>query len=74
MIVTISYEKKEYDIMTNPDNSIAQTMKILQEKGMIPASDGEPAQIYSVRKKRTVPANVTYRESGIYQGDILRIK
>ncbi len=75
MIVTIETENKSYDIKADKDSSIYNTLQILTEKGMVSFMVEEiPEKIYSVRKKRKISTKASYRECGIYQGDILRIK
>lgn len=42
---------------------------------MLPISMEElPQTVYSIRKKRWIPVNNSYRENRIYQGDVLRIE
>lgn len=75
MIVTIETENKTYDIQVDEDSSINNTLQILAEKNMLKLETNEiPKNIYSVRKKRNVPTKESYRNCGIYQGDILKIK
>lgn len=75
MIITIGTEEQEYDIQADEDSSIYNTIKILTEKGMLPFHvEDIPAQIYSMRKRRKIPTESSYRENRICQGDILRIK
>lgn len=75
MIVTIETENKSYDIKADKDSSIYNTLQILTEKGMVSFMVEEiPENIYSVRKRRKISTKASYRECGIYQGDILRIK
>lgn len=73
MIITILTEKTEYDIMTDSENQIKDTLQILLEKGLLPKKAQECREVYSVRRKRMVSVESTYVESGIYQGDILKI-
>lgn len=75
MIITIETEEKSYDIQADEESSIYNTLRILMEKGMLPIEMEEiPQNIYSMRRKRTVSTGVSYRENGIHQGDILKIK
>lgn len=74
MVITISCGTNSYDIKTSSENTIVDTLRILEEKGMIMDENGIPEKIYSVRKKKNISTNATYRECGIYQGDILRLK
>lgn len=75
MIITVEAGKSKYDIMADENSTILNTLQILTEKSMLPITKEEiPSKIYSVRRKRNVPVNEEYRENGIFQGDILRIK
>lgn len=70
MIVTIESEEKAWDIAADENSSIENTLRILMEKGMVAGVTGE---VYSMRKKRNVDTEKSYRENGIYHGDILKI-
>lgn len=72
MTITISMEQDQYDIMTNPDNSIQGVLQILGERGMLSLQE-VPLLVYSVRKKRYIATEQTFRQAGIYQGDRLRV-
>lgn len=75
MIITVEAGNLKYDVMADENSTILNTLQILTEKSMLPMTKEEiPSRIYSVRKKRNIPVNVEYREIGIFQGDILRIK
>ena len=75
MIVTVVAEEKEWDIQADENSSIQNTLKILIERGMLAVSDQNiPQTIYSTRKRRSISTERSYRESGIYQGDILKIR
>lgn len=75
MIITIETKEKSYDIQADKDSSIYNTLEILAEKGMLLIEGDEiPKYIYSIRKNRTVLTEASYRENGIYQGDILKVK
>ncbi len=75
MVITVEAGKLKYDIMADENSTIQNTLQILIEKSMLPMTEEEiPSRIYSVRKKRDVPVDVGYRENGIFQGDILRIR
>lgn len=74
MIVTIESQEKEWDIQADDNSNICNALEILAEKGMIPYAKEElPSEIYSMRRKRKISTGKSYRENGIYQGDILRI-
>ena len=72
MTITISMDQDQYDIMTNPDNSIQGVLQILGERGMLSLQE-VPLLVYSVRKKRYIATEQTFRQAGIYQGDRLRV-
>lgn len=72
MTITISREQEEYDIKINPENSIQEVLRILGERGMLSLQE-VPLLIYSVRKKRYIATEQTFRQAGIYQGDRLRV-
>lgn len=74
MIITITSNEKDYDIMTSPNNCILDTLHIMEESGMLSWGDTEPEYIYSQRKRKYVPTKLTYSENGIYQGDWLKLK
>ncbi len=75
MTITVEAGALSYDIMVDENSTILNTLQILAEKSMLPITKEEiPSKIYSVRKKRNVLVNAGYRENGIFQGDILRIK
>lgn len=75
MIITIETEEKSYDLQVDEDSSIYNTLQILTEKEMLPFGIKEiPQNIYSMRKKRKISTEASYRECGIHQGDILKIK
>lgn len=60
--------------MTSPDNCILDTLRIMNEKGMLSWENAEPEYIYSQRKRKFVPTKLTYSENGIYQGDWLKLR
>lgn len=75
MIITIVSDEKEWDIQADENSSIQNTLKILRERGMLAMQEENiPKTVYSVRKRRSIDTERTYRESGIYQGDILKIR
>lgn len=74
MIITFHCGKNDYDIMTNQNNVIRDTLEILQDKGMLFFEDSMPQQIYSVRKRKNISVDSTYKKGGVYQGDILKIR
>ncbi|MGN0305128.1 MAG: hypothetical protein ACI4D2_03120 [Lachnospiraceae bacterium] len=79
MRLTITYynvhTKKAYDIMADREQRIKTTVRVLQET-MPEIFDGieEPVNVQSERTKRRINIEKTYREAGIYQGDILRLE
>lgn len=75
VIVTIEMGADSYDIQADEQSSILHTLQILAECSMLPISMEElPQTVYSIRKKRWIPVNNSYRENRIYQGDVLRIE
>ncbi|MGN1196441.1 MAG: hypothetical protein ACI4TA_02455 [Acetatifactor sp.] len=79
MKLTITYynvhTQKAYDIMADREQRIKTTVRVLQET-MPEIFDGieEMVNVQSTRTKRRINMEKTYREAGIYQGDILRLE
>lgn len=74
MMITIEEDGKQYDIKAERDSKIANTLKIMQTRGLLAFPQDElPECVYSVRRQRRIATHGSYGENGIYQGDILRI-
>lgn len=71
-MITISQGKTCYDIKANPDNTIVEVLQVLRDTGILSFNE-LPEQVYSLRKKRAIYSNKTFRQAGIYQGDSIRI-
>lgn len=74
MMITIEENGKQYDIKAGRDSKIENTLDIMKKRGLLSFHGADmPEQIYSVRRQRRIPVQCSYRENGIYQGDILRM-
>ncbi len=62
------YEEKEATVSVDDGQVIGQTMQVLKEAGIFPK---EAKIVRSMRTKERIPTESTYRESRIYNGDIL---
>ena len=68
--LTIEEENGErMDIRVNEEHKIADTLKILCENGIL--TDTGERFLYTMRKRGRVYTDMSYREAGIYSGDIL---
>lgn len=62
------------DIMVNPDQKIIDTLKILKENNAISLNENlNKILIKSQRKKRYINSRLSYRQAGIFNGDLLQI-
>ncbi|MDY6323974.1 MAG: hypothetical protein SPL99_02765 [Catonella sp.] len=70
---TITDEDKgrSVDIRVNSAQKIEDTVKILDEAGVIDVT--APYNVFSVRKGRYVSSSSTFDEEKIYYGDILKL-
>ncbi|CAK7060227.1 MAG: hypothetical protein EUB_03459 [Eubacterium sp.] len=62
------------DIMVNPDQKIIDTLKILKENNAVSLNENlNKILIKSQRKKRYINSRLSYRQAGIFNGDLLQI-
>ncbi len=62
------------DIMVNPDQKIMDTLKILKENNAISLGENlNKVLIKSQRRKRYINSRLSYRQAGIFNGDLLQI-
>lgn len=62
------------DIMVNPDQKIVDTLRILEENNILSMDeDMEKILVKSERKKRYINSRLSYRQAGIFNGDLLQI-
>lgn len=71
-MITISQGQTCYDIKVNQDNTVKEVLHVLRDAGILSFNE-LTEQVYSVRKKRTININKTFRQAGIYQGDSIRV-
>ncbi len=67
--------KQDMDLLVSEDQKMAETMKILAEKGLLEEETAETVSyIRSMRTKNQVNVLLTYSEAEIYSGDILELE
>lgn len=67
--------KQDMDLLVSDGQKIAETMEILEEKGLL--EEGTTARVPYIRSMRTreqVNVLLTYSEAEIYSGDILELE
>lgn len=74
MILTIIADEKLVDIMIKPEQRIQEVYRGLLENGYFrPVCCTRQIRVYSFRQEGYVNPMLTFRQGGIYGGDILRI-
>lgn len=64
--------RPDMDLLVFEEQKIVETMKILEEKGLLEEEQTESVKyIKSLRTNNQVNALLTYSEANIYSGDIL---
>ena len=71
-MITISQGQTCYDIKVKQDNTVKEVLHVLRDAGILSFNE-LTEQVYSLRKKRTININKTFRQAGIYQGDSIRV-
>lgn len=64
--------KQNLDLMVNEEQKICDTIAVLEETGVLNHDSGI-LTIYSERNGKRIDPACTYRESDLYNGDILNI-
>lgn len=74
LTITISKTNHCYDIQVNHEQKIRDTLEILKEN-LIPGLKDTEKIIYvrSMRTKRRINTELSYRQAGIYEGENLII-
>lgn len=74
LTITVLKTNHSYDIQVNHEQKIKDTLEILKEN-LIPelADSGAILNVRSLRTKRRINTELTYRQIGIYEGDNLVI-
>lgn len=66
--------KRDMDLLVAEDQKIAETMEILAEKELLEEETAESVKyVKALRTNNQVNVLLTYREAGIYSGDILEL-
>lgn len=74
LTIKLNKSKINRDIMVNPDQKIIDTLKILKENNMIPMDENlNEVLVKSQRRKRVINSQLSYRQAGIFNGDLLQI-
>ncbi len=74
MILTIAADENLVDIMIKPEQRIEEVYMGLLENGYFtPTGRTGQLRVYSFRQEGYVNPMLTFRQGGIYGGDILRI-
>lgn len=74
LIVTIeeSQQGVRVDIQVNPEQKMIETLKILQENGVLREECVyEGMKVKSIRKKEYLHTGLTFEQNGIQESDIL---
>lgn len=67
--------KRDMDLLVFEEQKIAETMKILVDKGILEDEMADTVKyVKSMRTNNQVNILLTYREANIYSGDILELE
>lgn len=73
LTLTIEIKSRKMDIMVRKDQRMSEVLKVLKDNRII-FFQAEKIMIYSMRKKEYVNQRLTFRQAGIFTGDILVLK
>ncbi len=67
--------RSDMDLLVSDDQTISETMQILEEKGLLARKTAETVKyIKTLREDHQTNVLLTYSEAEIYSGDILVLK
>lgn len=74
MLLTIMANDRKVDIIIKPEQRIQEIYRELLENGYFaPVYHSRQVRVYSFRQQGYINPMLTFRQGGIYSGDILRI-
>ena len=76
MLTTLTFKylpECTYDIQVNNQQTIGETLQILQQKGMLPKFNPAQCVLKSMRTRQFLNPEMTYEENSLYTGDVIII-
>lgn len=71
--ITIREKTKEMNIAVNDKQLVRECMRILIENHVVACTNPNDIRIYSERKQEYIHPEQSFREAGIYNGDVLHL-